>query len=147
MLGTTPLVGIAVTLFSLGVVLLWAFTKNWFLNDGSSVRVSPHAAVLALALIMMFLTSIRLTSLKVGALLLILALLYDIFWVFISGHVFGKNVMCLFSAPSLLRGRVTVATGLDVPIKILIPLFFPSSSQQSFTLIGLGDIVALAFSG
>lgn len=36
---------------------------------------------------------------------------------------------------------VTVATGLDVPIKMLIPLFFPTSEIRSFTLIGLGDIV------
>mmetsp|Transcript_5382 Transcript_5382/g.11874 ORF Transcript_5382/g.11874 Transcript_5382/m.11874 type:complete len:163 (-) Transcript_5382:44-532(-) len=36
---------------------------------------------------------------------------------------------------------VTVATGLDVPIKMLVPLVFPHGPTQSFTLIGLGDIV------
>ena len=50
----------------------------------------------------------RLSSLKVASSLLILAFFYDIFWVFISSSIFGKNVM------------VTVATGLNVPIKILV---------------------------
>lgn len=38
---------------------------------------------------------------------------------------------------------VTVATGLDVPIKILVPLFLSSGDDGAtqFTLIGLGDIV------
>jgi hypothetical protein len=50
----------------------------------------------------------RLSSLKVASSLLTLAFFYDIFWVFISSSIFGKNVM------------VTVATGLNVPIKILV---------------------------
>jgi len=100
------------------VTLVWLFTKYWLINN-----------LLAFSLIVFFLTSVRLSSLKVGATLLSLAFFYDIFWVFISGDVFGKNVM------------VTVATGLDVPIKMLVPLVFPHGPTQSFTLIGLGDIV------
>lgn len=65
----------------------------------------------------------------VAASLLILAFFYDIFWVFCSSAVFGKNVM------------VTVATGLDVPIKILVPLMLAEGKDTQFTLIGLGDIV------
>jgi len=37
--------------------------------------------------------------------------------------------------------QVKVATGLDVPIKILVPLFFSTGDSTQFTLIGLGDIV------
>lgn len=36
---------------------------------------------------------------------------------------------------------VTVATGLNVPIKILVPLMFATGKSTQFTLIGLGDIV------
>jgi len=79
------------------VVFLWLVTKSWILNN-----------VLAISLIIFFLTSIRLSSLTVATILMVLAFFYDIFWVFCSSSIFGKNVM------------VTVATGLDVPIKILV---------------------------
>lgn len=62
------------------VVLSWLLTKSWILNN-----------VLAIALIIFFLTSVRLSSLKVASCLLILAFFYDIFWVFISSSVFGQN--------------------------------------------------------
>eukprot|EP00960_Hanusia_phi_P041174 754872-Hanusia_phi.AAC.4 len=85
--------------FSREVDVPWFFTKSWLLNN-----------ILAFSLIIFFLTSVRLSSLKVASSLLILAFFYDIFWVFISSSIFGKNVM------------VTVATGLNVPIKILVRL-------------------------
>eukprot|EP00293_Proteomonas_sulcata_P016805 CAMPEP_0184296876 /NCGR_PEP_ID=MMETSP1049-20130417/7825_1 /TAXON_ID=77928 /ORGANISM="Proteomonas sulcata, Strain CCMP704" /LENGTH=202 /DNA_ID=CAMNT_0026606323 /DNA_START=48 /DNA_END=656 /DNA_ORIENTATION=+ len=99
-------------------VVTWLMTKSWILNN-----------ILAFSLIIFFLTSVRLSSLKVASSLLTLAFFYDIFWVFISGHIFGKNVM------------VTVATGLNVPIKILVPLMMAHGKSMQFTLIGLGDIV------
>lgn len=69
-------------------------------------------------------------SLMVNTALLVLAFFYDIFWVFCSSAVFGSNVM------------VTVATQLDVPIKILVPLILSQEGTElQFTLIGLGDIV------
>jgi presenilin-like A22 family membrane protease len=100
-------------------VVLWLVTKSWLLNN-----------VLAVSLIIFFLTTIRISSLMVNTVLLVLAFFYDIFWVFCSSAVFGSNVM------------VTVATQLDVPIKILVPLILSQdSSELQFTLIGLGDIV------
>mmetsp|Transcript_53447 Transcript_53447/g.86558 ORF Transcript_53447/g.86558 Transcript_53447/m.86558 type:complete len:385 (+) Transcript_53447:69-1223(+) len=96
----------------------WLLTKSWILNN-----------ILAISLIIFFLTSVRLSSLKVASSLLTLAFFYDIFWVFISSSIFGKNVM------------VTVATGLNVPIKILVPLMMSHGKKMQFTLIGLGDIV------
>lgn len=57
-------------------------------------------------------------SFKNGGLLLILLFFYDIFW------VFGSEVM------------VTVAKGLDVPIKFLFP-----KAIEGFSMLGLGDVV------
>jgi len=48
---------------------------------------------------------------------------YDIWW------VFGTEVM------------VTVATSLDVPIKLLWPKSVRFSSDRGFTMLGLGDII------
>lgn len=101
-------------------VALWLITKSWLLNN-----------VLAISLIVFFLTTIRISNLMVNTVLLVLAFFYDIFWVFCSSAVFGSNVM------------VTVATQLDVPIKILVPLMLSQDEGGAlqFTLIGLGDIV------
>lgn len=117
LLGPIPVLGCALGPLSLAVVILWVVTKSWILND-----------ILAISLVVFFLTSVRVSSLKVGTALMTVAFFYDIFWVFCSSSVFGANVM------------VTVATQLNVPIKILVPLWFPQGSSD-FTLIGLGDIV------
>ncbi|EKX42572.1 hypothetical protein GUITHDRAFT_73844 [Guillardia theta CCMP2712] len=120
LLGPVPLLAFFVAPLALLVVALWLCTKHWIAND-----------VLAISLVVFFLANIRLSSLMVATVLLLLAFCYDIFWVFMSSSIFGKNVM------------VTVATDLDVPIKILIPLVLTeeTKSQLEFTLIGLGDIV------
>mmetsp|Transcript_60432 Transcript_60432/g.138114 ORF Transcript_60432/g.138114 Transcript_60432/m.138114 type:complete len:394 (-) Transcript_60432:283-1464(-) len=117
-LGPMPILFFILAPICIIAVLTWLLTKSWLLNN-----------ILAFSLIIFFLTSVRLSSLKVASSLLTLAFFYDIFWVFISSSIFGKNVM------------VTVATGLNVPIKILVPLMFSSGKNQQFTLIGLGDIV------
>lgn len=98
-LGPMPMLVFVLAPICALVVFGWLITKSWILNN-----------MLAISLIVFFLTSVRLSSLMVAASLLVLAFFYDIFWVFCSSAVFGKNVM------------VTVATGLDVPIKILVSL-------------------------
>jgi hypothetical protein len=105
LLGPMPMLVFGLAPVCALVVFGWLITKSWILNN-----------ILAISLIVFFLTSVRLSSLMVAASLLILAFFYDIFWVFCSSAVFGKNVM------------VTVATGLDVPIKILVSRFSQNSS-------------------
>ena len=117
-LGPMPVLVFVLAPVCIACVGAWLLTKNWILNN-----------ILAISLIIFFLTSVRLSSLKVASSLLTLAFFYDIFWVFISSSIFGKNVM------------VTVATGLNVPIKILVPLMLAHGKNMQFTLIGLGDIV------
>lgn len=117
-LGPMPMLVFVMAPVCILTVVTWLLTKSWILNN-----------ILAFSLIIFFLTSVRLSSLKVASSLLTLAFFYDIFWVFISSSIFGKNVM------------VTVATGLNVPIKILVPLMLAHGKSMQFTLIGLGDIV------
>jgi signal peptide peptidase-like protein 2B len=118
-LGPTPTLVFCLAPFCILTVVIWLITKSWILNN-----------ILAISLIIFFLTTIRISSLMVNTVLLVLAFFYDIFWVFCSSAVFGSNVM------------VTVATQLDVPIKILVPLILSQEGPDlQFTLIGLGDIV------
>lgn len=85
-----------------GVILAgaWYFTQFWFLNN-----------LLAFFLALTFLKTLKLTTLVPGMVLLCLLFFYDIFWVFISPYFTtgGKSVM------------VAVATGLDIPIKLVMP--------------------------
>jgi hypothetical protein len=146
-LGSMPVLFFVLSPVCIVVVLTWLVTKSWLLNNilafslviffltSVRLRLFPHAArhFQRCSLLLWPLTAScrvsRLSSLKVASSLLTLAFFYDIFWVFISSSIFGKNVM------------VTVATGLNVPIKILVPLMLSHSKTTQFTLIGLGDIV------
>jgi hypothetical protein len=96
----------------------WFITKNWLLNN-----------TLAIILAITFLKTIRLNTLVPGLLLLGLLFFYDIFWVFISPVFTGGNSVML-----------VVATGLDIPIKLVMPHFraYPTSACS---LLGLGDIL------
>merc|ERR1711871_1464557 len=103
-----------------GVVVLWLLARTegwdcaWFLND-----------VLAFSICVLMLASIKIPDMKVACALLVAILCYDVFWVYISPFLFKKNVM------------VTVASGINLPIKIVIPYF----KGFGFSMIGLGDIV------
>ncbi|KAF5393357.1 hypothetical protein D9757_000549 [Collybiopsis confluens] len=69
------------------------------------------------------LSLLKLDSFKTGTTLLSGLFVYDIWW------VFGTPVM------------VTVATTLDVPIKLLWPKSASFSDANGFTMLGLGDVV------
>lgn len=105
-----------------GVILAgaWYFTQFWFLNN-----------LLAFFLALTFLKTLKLTTLVPGMVLLSLLFFYDIFWVFISPYFTtgGKSVM------------VAVATGLDIPIKLVMPHLTAEFPTQACSLLGLGDIL------
>ena len=102
------------------MVIMWLIARNehwayaWVLND-----------VLAFSICILMIASVKLPNMKVAFALLGAVLCYDVFWVYISPLLFKKNVM------------VTVASGIDLPIKIVIPYF----KGFGFSMIGLGDIV------
>jgi len=99
------------------LMVSWLYTKNWVLNN-----------IIAIFFVQCIIRTTRVRSLFVSTLLLSILFVYDIFWVFFSAPIFGANVM------------VTVATKLDLPIKILMPHFKPMPSSQCM-IIGLGDLV------
>ncbi len=97
--------------------VVWLYTKHWLINN-----------VIGIFFILCFVRIVRVKSLMVSTLLLGSLFVYDIFWVFFSAPIFGGNVMA------------TVATKLELPIKLLMPHFNPMPSTQCM-LIGLGDLV------
>ncbi|KAJ3412423.1 WD repeat-containing protein wrap73 [Chytridiales sp. JEL 0842] len=99
----------------------YAYTKHWIVSNLIGESLSIGAIQL-----------LNLDSFKTGIVLLSGLFLYDIFW------VFGTEVM------------VTVAKGLDAPIKVVWPKnmaeilqqgLFEKPSKVGFSMLGLGDIV------
>ena len=84
--------------------LAWFFTKNWILNN-----------ILGFAMSFLFLKTMRLNKLVPGLILLSLLFFYDIFWVF-GSKMFTKDGQSVM---------VEVATGIDAPIKLLMPMILP----------------------
>ena len=98
-------------LIGVPVGLYYGVTKHWIFNNILGECFS-YVAV----------KSLNLDSFRTGMLLLSGLFFYDIFW------VFGTDVM------------VSVAKGLEAPIKVVFPLDFQAETLK-FTLLGLGDIV------
>jgi len=108
----------AISLFAaLVVIVSWFITHHWVANN-----------IIGASLCLYMLSMLQLPSIKVSALLLTLLFFYDIFWVFYSPRVFGKSVM------------VAAATGLDLPIKLILPRILTPCLSRNMTMLGLGDI-------
>mmetsp|Transcript_33824 Transcript_33824/g.95756 ORF Transcript_33824/g.95756 Transcript_33824/m.95756 type:complete len:423 (+) Transcript_33824:586-1854(+) len=107
------------------VAAVWVPCRNmswaWILQD-----------TLAISFAFMFLRIIHLPNMKVAMILLPMAFLYDIFWVFIEPLI--------FSGPSVM---VKVATGGGthevLPMVLVVPYLF--SDLPGTSILGLGDIV------
>jgi len=103
---------------AVATTVVWAVTRHWVANN-----------ILGMSICLYMMTVLRLSSIKVAAVLLTLLFFYDIFWVFYSTPIFGGNVM------------VTAAKGLDLPIKLVLPRGITTPCYvPSFTMLGLGDI-------
>jgi len=102
-----------VPLLALGLALAsgYVMTKHWILANAIAVCFSVCTIEM-----------LSLGSFQIGCILLGALFFYDIFW------VFGTEVM------------VTVAKGIDAPIKLLFPKDLAADKLQ-FSLLGLGDIV------
>lgn len=100
------------------LVLCWLFTKNWMLNN-----------IIGICIVLLVMRVARISSMKVATLLLGLAFIYDIFWVFISKPIFGDSVMAY------------VATSLDLPLKLEWPHYRDSPLKGGCGMLGLGDMV------
>ncbi|KAJ1562344.1 hypothetical protein HK405_013253 [Cladochytrium tenue] len=103
------------------MIAVYAVTKHWILSN----IIGESLSIVAIQLL-------NLDSFATGMLLLTGLFFYDVFW------VFGTEVM------------VTVAKGLDVPIKVVFPRDLAGIISQGiwnkpagihFSMLGLGDIV------
>ncbi|KPA80435.1 putative Signal peptide peptidase [Leptomonas pyrrhocoris] len=102
-------------LLCVGIATVSYMTGSWIANN-----------VLAFAFGVTALESLHVGGFSASFVLLIGLFFYDIFW------VFGSDVM------------LTVATGIDGPIKILFPQTIFGDHQQK-SLLGLGDIIVPGF--
>jgi minor histocompatibility antigen H13 len=96
----------------------YIFTKNWIINN-----------IFGVSFCILGVRMISLPKFKVGAIMLCGLFVYDIFWVFGSKAVFGSNVM------------VSVATGVEAPIKLNFPRDLGGCGTLRHSMLGLGDIV------
>ncbi|OQR96070.1 signal peptide peptidase-like, aspartyl protease family A22B [Achlya hypogyna] len=124
----------------------------WFCDrDG----LWPLQDLFGVALCCVFLKTIRLPNLKIGALLLVLAFFYDIFFVFLTPYIFGKSVMVDVATggpPASARDGYpgvdfcerypTFAKCVD-PDPLPMLLVFPRLGdwRRGRAMLGLGDIV------
>jgi minor histocompatibility antigen H13 len=122
-LPTLPLIGrVAPSVGSIALHIASACFCAWYWHSQHWLANNVIAAALALQ----FVERAALERVKDGLLLLSGLFVYDCFW------VFGTPVM------------LTVARGIDGPIKLLFPKSFAPASQLSksdFSMLGLGDIV------
>lgn len=100
---------ITATMSSIAIALFYFKTKHWMASN-----------ILAWALAANSISIMRIDSYNTGALLLGALFFYDIYF------VFGTEVM------------VTVATGIDIPAKYVLPQF---KNPTRLSMLGLGDIV------
>ncbi|KAL7121384.1 hypothetical protein ACP275_02G178700 [Erythranthe tilingii] len=123
--GSVSHLTLAVSPFCISFAVLWALFRHvsfaWIGQD-----------ILGIALIITVLQIIRVPNLKVGAVLLGCAFLYDIFWVFISKLWFHKSVMIVVA-----RGDGSGEDG--IPMLLKIPRMF--DPWGGYSIIGFGDII------
>lgn len=106
------------TVIGLAMAVWYLQTKNWIINNIFGVSFS-----------VLGIKKVGISTIGVGAIMLVGLFFYDIFWVFGSAPVFGSNVM------------VTVAKGVDAPIKLMFPRSQNGCGALEFSMLGLGDIV------
>lgn len=142
---TVGLLEVLGVLGSAVTVILWYFYRNqcWYLQD-----------ILGIVLCCSFLRNIQVPNLRVATVLLLLAFVYDIFFVFVTPFIFGSSIMervATGGAPASTRSDYP---GIDyceryphyapcedpqpLPMLLLIPQF---DWRGGFSMLGLGDII------
>lgn len=131
LLGAVDTATLVVRVVALVLVGGWTCTGAWLLNN-----------VIAASFVINGLALLRLPNLRLAALLLALLFVYDIWWVFGSEMVFGKNVMVTVAAHQGQNPAAAVAPSLVVPqLDLPMKMMWPRSDGRGFTMLGLGDIV------
>lgn len=118
------------------VVISWLLTGHWLPNN-----------ILGISLCILFATICKVPNLKVATMLFCGLFVYDIFFVFFSEHIFGRNVMVEVATTAPTNPASTLASWLHLPINpvktLALPakLMIPTSDGKHFAILGLGDII------
>ncbi|GAB4834424.1 Signal peptide peptidase-like 2 [Ancistrocladus abbreviatus] len=123
--GAVSYLTLAVSPFCIAFAVIWALYR-----DASVAWIGQD--ILGIALIITVLQIVHIPNLKVGAVLLSCAFLYDIFWVFISKMLFHESVMIVVA-----RGDKSGEDG--IPMLLKIPRMF--DPWGGYSIIGFGDIL------
>jgi len=107
---------------SVAMVLAWAFTLSVALSDVLAVCIAIYCMAL-----------IQFNSLRLITCILVGFLVYDIFWVFISGQIFGSSVML-----SVAKGIGVSGENQALPILLTFSTFI---NGDGYSLLGLGDVL------
>ena len=128
--------------FSISVATVWFIYKysdwSWILQDIMSVTLCSF-----------FLTVVLLPNLKTATILLLLAFLYDIFFVFFSKYIFSDNVMVEVASgtsyshddENFCEKYPTDSTCYtsQLPMRVVVPSI--NTWYDGESMLGLGDIV------
>ena len=101
--------------------LMWILVSSYITYSYIKTKYWVYNNILAISFSVYFLNKLLVTNYRNAIIYLIGMLMYDIFW------VFGSDVM------------VTVASELDLPIKLMFPKN-PNAPQMRCNIIGIGDI-------
>ncbi|KAJ8755401.1 hypothetical protein K2173_019199 [Erythroxylum novogranatense] len=123
--GESSVLSIIVTLCCLVFAIFWAVHRHasysWIGQD-----------ILGICLMITVLQVARLPNIKVAAVLLCCAFVYDIFWVFISPLIFHQSVM-------IAVARGDNSGGESIPMLLRIPRL--ADPWGGYDMIGFGDIL------
>jgi len=107
---------------SVALVTAWVFTLSVSLSNVLAVCIAINCIAL-----------IQFNSLRTITFILIGFFVYDIFWVFISGSIFGSSVMI-----SVAKGIGVSGQDQALPILLTFGTFI---NGDGYSLLGLGDIL------
>ena len=122
--GSVHLLAIPAAVFAGLIVATWLIFRQatwaWMLQD-----------IMGLSFLVNVLRLVHLPNFKVATILLCCAMLYDIFWVYVQPHLFGKKSV-----------MVAVARGGDEGESLPMLFLFPrASSPGDFSMLGYGDVI------
>lgn len=112
------------------VIFAWFVCQHWILNNA-----------LGVAMCVLFVSLVRVPSMKVSAAVLGSLFLYDIFWVFLSHHFFGENVMLAVATREAQNPAAVLAQHLHLEAHVSPSLQLPAKIIFGPLMLGLGDIV------
>ncbi|RNA44874.1 signal peptide peptidase-like 3 [Brachionus plicatilis] len=122
---------------SIFLVALWIITGHWIFMD-----------LIGIGFCVVFISMVRLPSLKVSLLLLFGLVIYDVIWVYFSKFIFNSNVMVKVATKEadnpfdFLTKKLNIdfkeGPKLSLPGKLVIPSY---QEEGNYSILGLGDIV------